>query len=130
MACIKEESYDKLTGPLHPSYNCCWVSVTAVFCPSPHFLVIVDEGCGIQEAYKQELQDLFGISFNRLFCLNNMPIKRYADYLLRQGQLGEYLQVQTLVPHLAFCCGRLAASEQVLRTQTGACRLAQQQWSL
>ena len=51
--------------------------------------------CGLQEAYKQELQDLFGISFNSLFCLNNMPIKRYADYLLRQGQLGEYLQVHS-----------------------------------
>ena len=54
-----------------------------------------DLGAGtLQEAYKQELQDLFGISFNSLFCLNNMPIKRYADYLLRQGKLGEYLEVR------------------------------------
>ncbi|KAK9866068.1 hypothetical protein WJX84_008165 [Apatococcus fuscideae] len=60
---------------------------------NPNGIFLAPPQAKLQEAYKQELQDLFGISFNRLFCLNNMPIKRYADYLLRQGQLGEYLQL-------------------------------------
>lgn len=47
----------------------------------------------LQAAYKQELRDAFGIVFNNLFCLNNMPIKRYVDYLQRRNKLEEYMQV-------------------------------------
>ena len=47
----------------------------------------------LQGAYKQELRESHGISFNNLLCLNNMPIKRYVDYLQRRGQLEEYMQV-------------------------------------
>ena len=32
----------------------------------------------------QELAEHFGISFNSLLCLNNMPIKRWADHLARE----------------------------------------------
>lgn len=39
--------------------------------------------------------DAFGIVFNSLFCLNNMPIKRYVDYLQRRNKLEEYMQVRT-----------------------------------
>ncbi|KAK9866822.1 hypothetical protein WJX84_007664 [Apatococcus fuscideae] len=60
---------------------------------NPNGIFLAPPQAKLQEAYKQELQDLFGISFNSLFCLNNMPIKRYADYLLRQGKLGEYLEL-------------------------------------
>jgi radical SAM/Cys-rich protein len=47
----------------------------------------------LETAYKQELYEAFGIQFNSLFCLNNMPIKRYVDYLQRQNKLEEYMQV-------------------------------------
>ena len=47
----------------------------------------------MQAAYKQELSSSYGLTFNSLMCLNNMPIKRYVDYLQRQGQLEEYMQV-------------------------------------
>ena len=47
----------------------------------------------MQGIYKQELQEHFGITFNNLFCLNNMPIKRYVDYLQRRNKLEEYMQV-------------------------------------
>jgi hypothetical protein len=32
----------------------------------------------------QELREAFGIEFNHLFCLNNMPIKRWADFLVKE----------------------------------------------
>ncbi len=32
----------------------------------------------------QELADNFGIRFNSLLCLNNMPIKRWADHLVKE----------------------------------------------
>ena len=50
-----------------------------------------------QAAYKQELSSSYGIAFDSLLCLNNMPIKRYVDYLQRRGQLEEYMQVHFLV---------------------------------
>jgi hypothetical protein len=39
----------------------------------------------------------YGIHFNSLLALNNMPIKRFADFLIRQGALAEYMQL--LVSH-------------------------------
>jgi radical SAM/Cys-rich protein len=47
----------------------------------------------LQGLYKQELKEAFGITFNSLFCLNNMPIKRYADYLIRRKELQSYMQL-------------------------------------
>ncbi|CAK0784435.1 hypothetical protein CVIRNUC_007639 [Coccomyxa viridis] len=47
----------------------------------------------LQAAYKQELSSSYGIAFDSLLCLNNMPIKRYVDYLQRRGQLEEYMQL-------------------------------------
>jgi hypothetical protein len=32
----------------------------------------------------QELAEAYGITFNSLLCLNNMPIKRWADHLVKQ----------------------------------------------
>jgi hypothetical protein len=32
----------------------------------------------------QELLEQFGIVFNSLLCLNNMPIKRWADHLVKE----------------------------------------------
>merc|ERR1711937_196122 len=45
------------------------------------------------EAYKSELSKCYGITFNRLLCLNNMPVKRYSDYLNRKDQLEEYMNL-------------------------------------
>ena len=57
-----------------------------------------------QAAYKQELSSSYGILFDSLLCLNNMPIKRYVDYLQRRGQLEEYMQVHSLDnTHTAGC---------------------------
>ena len=47
----------------------------------------------LEAKYKQELQDNFGILFNSLFTLANMPIKRFADYLHRQNELKDYMEL-------------------------------------
>lgn len=47
----------------------------------------------LSAAYKQELFEAHGVVFSSLLCLNNMPIKRFADFLLRKGQLDEYMQL-------------------------------------
>jgi len=45
----------------------------------------------LEAQYKKELDQNFGIQFNRLFCLTNMPIKRFADFLHRRGELNDYM---------------------------------------
>lgn len=54
----------------------------------------------LQPAYKQELQEAYGIQFNSLICLNNMPIKRYADYLLKKKEMDSYMQASIPDSHL------------------------------
>jgi radical SAM/Cys-rich protein len=47
----------------------------------------------LEIAYRSELQDTWGISFSRLYTLTNMPIKRFADYLHREGKMSEYMSL-------------------------------------
>jgi radical SAM/Cys-rich protein len=43
--------------------------------------------------YKGELMEKFGIRFNSLLTITNMPIKRFADYLAREGKMREYMEL-------------------------------------
>jgi radical SAM/Cys-rich protein len=45
----------------------------------------------LEPAYKQALFDNYGISFNRLFTLVNMPIKRFGSTLLSKGEFESYM---------------------------------------
>jgi radical SAM/Cys-rich protein len=47
---------------------------------------------GLQADYKKVLFDGYGIVFNHLYTLANMPIKRFGSTLLSKGQFGEYMQ--------------------------------------
>lgn len=42
-------------------------------------------------AYRTELDEAFGIAFNSLLCLNNMPIKRFVDFLQKRDELDAYM---------------------------------------
>lgn len=45
----------------------------------------------LEAAYRRELSERYGITFNRLFTLANMPISRFLDDLARAGRHKEYL---------------------------------------
>jgi radical SAM/Cys-rich protein len=45
----------------------------------------------LEARYRRELRDLFGIEFHRLATLANMPIKRFAHTLARDGQHEAYM---------------------------------------
>jgi radical SAM/Cys-rich protein len=66
--------------PLHLVYN----PVGAFLPPSQ------DE---LESDYKRELQKHFGIVFNRLFTLSNLPIGRFAAYLRHIKELDKYMQL-------------------------------------
>ena len=51
----------------------------------------------LEERYRKELDDLFGISFHRLLTITNMPIKRFAHSLERDGHTEAYMSL--LVNH-------------------------------
>jgi hypothetical protein len=50
---------------------------------------------------QEELLENFGIVFNSLFTITNMPIRRFADALYRQGALQDYMNllVNSFNPH-------------------------------
>lgn len=47
----------------------------------------------LEAAYKRELKAHFGIEFNQLFTLANMPIQRFGSTLISKGQFGSYMQL-------------------------------------
>ena len=47
----------------------------------------------LEQDYKQILGEKFGIVFNHLFCLTNMPITRYATHLKLRGEFERYSEL-------------------------------------
>ena len=47
----------------------------------------------LADAYHRELAKNFGIEFNELWTITNMPIQRWRDDLERQGKLDEYMRL-------------------------------------
>ena len=47
----------------------------------------------LQAAYKRELFEHFGIVFNELFTLANMPIQRFGSMLISKGQFNDYMRL-------------------------------------
>ncbi|MEP6845517.1 MAG: arsenosugar biosynthesis radical SAM (seleno)protein ArsS [Panacibacter sp.] len=45
----------------------------------------------LEKEYKDALLEQYGISFNKLFVITNMPISRYLDYLLVSGNYEKYM---------------------------------------
>jgi len=74
--------------PLHLVYN-----PSGAFLPGPQM--------ELEVVYKAELQERFGIVFNSLYAITNMPIARFASALRRSGQAGSYqeLLVNAFNPH-------------------------------
>lgn len=42
--------------------------------------------------FKKELRERYGIEFNQLFCITNMPISRFLEYLVRSGNYEGYME--------------------------------------
>lgn len=47
----------------------------------------------LEQEYRRSLGEAFGISFNRLFTLANMPIRRFGSTLVSRGQFAPYMQL-------------------------------------
>ncbi len=61
-----------------------------VYNPSGAFLS-ADQG-QLERDFKSRLNDQFGIVFHQLFCINNLPISRFLDYLIASENFDDYMQ--------------------------------------
>ena len=68
--------------PLHLVYN-----PNGAFLPGPQAELEAD--------YKHELREHFGIVFNSLYTITNLPVSRFASYLKNNGKLAEYMELLT-----------------------------------
>jgi radical SAM/Cys-rich protein len=66
--------------PLHLVYN-----PVGAFLPGPQHELEAD--------YKRELKSHFGIVFNSLYTITNLPIARFASYLRHSNQLDAYMEL-------------------------------------
>ena len=47
----------------------------------------------LEADYKRRLSEAFGIEFNRLYTLANMPIQRFGSMLISKGEFGDYMKL-------------------------------------
>lgn len=66
------------------------LKLNLVYNPAGAFLPPAQEA--LEKEYKFELLRNFGIHFNQLFAITNMPISRYLDYLVQSGNYEKYME--------------------------------------
>ncbi|OIO66170.1 MAG: radical SAM protein [Zetaproteobacteria bacterium CG_4_9_14_3_um_filter_49_83] len=66
------------------------LSLTLVY--NPQGANLPPAQASLEAAYKRELDQRFGIHFNQLFTITNMPIQRFGSWLLSQGLFADYMQ--------------------------------------
>lgn len=59
---------------------------------NPIGAVLPPSQASLEATYRQELAEHFGIVFNHLFTITNMPIKRFLHLLQREGRYDSYMQ--------------------------------------
>jgi len=47
----------------------------------------------LEDAYRSHLRHEYGVEFNRLYTLTNMPIQRFGSTLISKGQFNAYMQL-------------------------------------
>jgi len=58
---------------------------------NPQGAVLPPDQEALEQTYKQHLQQEYGIVFNKLYAIANMPIQRFGSTLVSQGRFDEYL---------------------------------------
>lgn len=54
--------------------------------------VLAPPQADLESVYRAQLRDRYGIEFSRLYTINNMPISRFLDDLVRNGEFDRYMQ--------------------------------------
>ncbi|MEP6882722.1 MAG: DUF3641 domain-containing protein, partial [Dokdonella sp.] len=59
---------------------------------NPNGAFLPPEQGELEKSYRQLLGDNFGIVFNHLYALANMPIQRFGSWLLSKGKFDSYME--------------------------------------
>jgi radical SAM/Cys-rich protein len=60
---------------------------------NPQGINLPPEQKALEKAYKEHLQSHYGIVFNKLFALTNLPIQRFGSMLISKDLFNDYLQI-------------------------------------
>lgn len=60
---------------------------------NPVDAVLPPPQCALEADYKRELWERYGVRFNRLLTLANMPIRRFGGWLLSTGRFDDYMRL-------------------------------------
>jgi len=60
---------------------------------NPQGASLPPEQTGLEHDYHRHLGERFGVRFNRLYVLTNMPIQRFGSMLISKGQFEQYMDV-------------------------------------
>ncbi len=66
------------------------LTLNLVYNPTGAFLA--PKQASVEPFYRREMQRRYGIVFNDLYVITNMPINRFLEFLLRTGQYESYMQ--------------------------------------
>lgn len=72
---------------------------------NPTTLGLAPSQADLEKAYRRELNGRFGIRFNRLLAMNNVPINRFRKELIRSDGLAEYMRHLVDAFNPATCAG-------------------------
>lgn len=88
---VYERSVDGLKRLNAAGYGCPGTGLALDLVYNPGGAFLAPPQAELEPAFRRELADAHGISFTSLLALNNMPIKRFADYLIRNQELDAYM---------------------------------------
>jgi len=60
---------------------------------NPQGPVLPPAQVALEQDYRKHLSERYGIAFNRLYVLTNMPIQRFGSMLISKGQFEEYMDL-------------------------------------
>lgn len=67
------------------------LSLTLVY--NPQGATLPPPQQALEAAYKRELKQRYGIVFNHLFTITNMPVQRFGSMLVSRGEFEDYMQL-------------------------------------
>jgi radical SAM/Cys-rich protein len=88
---LNEAGYGRIRTPADDFEGMPRLQLDLVYNPLGAFLPPPQEKLQVQ--YQKQLAENFGILFDQLYTITNMPIKRFADFLHRRGELAEYMDL-------------------------------------
>jgi len=89
---VFEESIAALRALNAVGYGQAGTALTLTLVTNPTGAYLPPPQAALERDWKRELKRLYGVVFNHLFTITNMPISRYLEFLEASGQLEAYMQ--------------------------------------